>query len=72
MEPHQPVKDQNIMRLEIELTLEEYADCAAAANKGNEVLSAWAKGWILEASCEEYSVPTTMHRHASTICAANN
>jgi hypothetical protein len=58
------------MSIVIELTLEEYAHCAALADRDNEVLSAWAKGWILEASCEEYFVSPSERRDA--ICAAHN
>jgi hypothetical protein len=38
------------MTLQIELNEEQYAAAAAAANGQNQVLSEWAKEWLLEAS----------------------
>ena len=38
------------MTLQIELNEEQYAALAEAANGRNQVLSEWAKGWLLEAS----------------------
>lgn len=38
------------MILKIELSAEEYAYAAEAANHSRETLSEWAKGWIVEAA----------------------